>query len=483
MKNITLSVELGDKEVRIAILYSTIFGTKDKLTRVEFDRLLLPEGVIEQGIIKDPVSFISVIKDYKTKKLKTKNIVKTYIALPYHNGFLRSYTMPWVPEKDRLGAVRFLVQDDIPVLSSELIIDYQLISEDKAKKEMEVLVAGAKRQYIHQIAQAFESAGYRLCKITFSVLTVPKALKLHNNEEIVYLQTISLNAFQVTLYRGLIPLTTKTIAVSGILDSAQVSAEIARMLALYSGGNFGDLADRVVWFDNLVPKGIIDSLNEKGYAEYASQMSLGNLSQGFLDMVGGTSSQINTLSDFEGGWEKTLILLGNLLANRNTGDINLWKETLDQLKSRQARIAVAAVSLTVLGSMLWHYFNLRNHEAILLQELAKTQSQVQSSMSNLRAEQDLEKNWQLLIEKPTKIGETINQLANSAKAAGIRLEKIEYRTGQFFIRGIATKPSDLEELLRSLTSFGWSPVLTAYLQNEQQMISFALTSGSQARGR
>jgi len=96
----------------------------------------IEKGVIEGGEIKNFPAFVEVLS--KFRKEQDLNFVR--VALPEEKGFVFKTTLPRLNETDTLGALRFKIEENVPLPTNEAVFDFKEISESKNQREISVFV-------------------------------------------------------------------------------------------------------------------------------------------------------------------------------------------------------------------------------------------------------------------------------------------------------------------------------------------------------
>ena len=148
MRHDSVVFELTDGEIR-AFWFSVppFLRQGHRSSAVKFDRIPLTAGLIEQGNVRNENALITALLTYASQLPRNlyKNL-KVYLAIPLQQGFIRAYSLPWLERRDRKSAISLLVAEEIPIIRSDLLYDYQVISEEKPTSL--VVLLGATRQSI-----------------------------------------------------------------------------------------------------------------------------------------------------------------------------------------------------------------------------------------------------------------------------------------------------------------------------------------------
>ena len=146
MQKRSVVFELTDGEIR-AFWFSVHAFRKPghSSTEVKFDRIPIPVGVIQQGNVRNENVLFDILSTYSAQH--PGDTQKAYLAIPLQQGFIRSYTLPWIPKRDRKSAISLLVDEEISIARSDLLFDFLVLSEEK-HKSLQILL-GATRQSLY----------------------------------------------------------------------------------------------------------------------------------------------------------------------------------------------------------------------------------------------------------------------------------------------------------------------------------------------
>lgn len=129
-----------------------------------FNRIVVPDGVIENGEIKDKIGLQTVLKD----ALDTANpraIAKKQIAvsLPSRATFIHIFQLPLkLSPKDVRQAIGYEAENILPFKLEDLYWDYRVLSKEDPKKDhatQYILFAGIQKNIADEYADLFESIG------------------------------------------------------------------------------------------------------------------------------------------------------------------------------------------------------------------------------------------------------------------------------------------------------------------------------------
>jgi len=288
-----------------------------------------------------------ILTDYR-KSIGNK-IVPVYLLVPFYNGLIREFRLPWTGKKDRDAAVKYHIQYEVPVLADKLVYDY-LVTEEKPGDYLIIQVTAARRDVISAYAEIMEQTGYQVRGIEYSIWAKGEIFSAEENETAIWLQKQKAGIIEVDIYRGTVPEAVLFIPVTQI-DSARYG--------IYTG--FQDLQAPAEYL-------ISDNSSEADEATRSLTES-GLLSKYFTVPV---NDSILKDKSFE-----TYALLGEMKRVLEKRNINFLGFILRPLRIKMlTRIAAAFLGLSLICVFVFWYTNF-SEEKRIQQEIFVLQGDIQ----------------------------------------------------------------------------------------------------------
>jgi len=120
------------------------------------------------------------------------------IAIPGEHTFVRTITLPAMPETELKEAVRWEIKRQIPYAEEESVTDY--ISRESSEGHI-VTFAAAERKNILKYVQIFEGAGVKVAVVDIAPLALMRALNRQTPESFV-LADIGSSAIEIIIVRS-----------------------------------------------------------------------------------------------------------------------------------------------------------------------------------------------------------------------------------------------------------------------------------------
>ncbi|MEG1869701.1 MAG: pilus assembly protein PilM [Oscillospiraceae bacterium] len=163
-----ISFVVDSKEIRAVELC----GTPAAPTLSTFGGIALSEGMIVDGVIQNVPAVASRLTQLLNDcHFTAKNVI---IGVKNSNVLLRMATFPNLPLDKLKGAVAYQSQQFIPIPVSELILDFVVCGENTSSERpmLNVLLVGAKKNYINALIEAVDIAGLKIKEIDAAMLAV-----------------------------------------------------------------------------------------------------------------------------------------------------------------------------------------------------------------------------------------------------------------------------------------------------------------------
>lgn len=176
-KKNAFGIDISDLSVKIAKLEKT----GGSLVLTSYGREEIPPGIIKNGEIKNGDALVQVIgkaiEGVKGLSLRTLYCV---VSLPETESFIRVIQMPKMKESELGEALKWEIENHIPLSSDEVYFDWQLI-EDKANVDFSnVLVGALKKSLADSYLAVLKKAGLR--PAVFEIESIATARALVENE-------------------------------------------------------------------------------------------------------------------------------------------------------------------------------------------------------------------------------------------------------------------------------------------------------------
>lgn len=463
MRKRSVVFELTDGEIR-AFWFSAhpLRKPGHSSTAVKFDRIPISVGVIEQGNVRNEKVLIDSLSTYGAQH-PGKSMA--YLAIPLQQGFIRSYTLPWIAKRDRKSAISLLVDEEISIARSDLLFDFLVQSEEKPKY-IQVLLGATRQSLLDRYVFIFGRAGFKVTGVDFAFSILGQSLGFEPNEDILYLQGES-DAFQMALFRGEVPESVRSL--KGRAE--EWGDEIRRFLLYYRTQHPHLNLKRLVWNGDSMAEYLAQDLLTSNDVSVVEQAKLRNVPDSWRKVLEGNKG----LGEVAVGYGM------RIFAHRP--DLNLRRQpnTAQSIQRRYRGLALFIAALFIIGTISW--FSLYQMALPLQQEVQQLSRQGISIEAQSKHQADLESAWNKMKFTPERVGEGLAQIQAMQALQGVELkiEQVIYKQGSMSIRGSAKDARSVQILISTLRTLGWEqPALSSYKLTALNNVEFSLSAN---RGR
>lgn len=464
MRKRAVVFELTDGEIR-AFWFSVPPFRKQghSSTAVKFDRIPIPVGVIEQGNVRNENVLIDILLTYGAQHPGESQ--KAYLAIPLLQGFIRSYTLPWIPKRDRKSAISLLVDEEISIARSDLLFDFLVLSEEK-HKGIQILLGATRQSLLDRYVFIFGRAGFKVTGVNFAFSILGQSLGFEPNEDVLYLQGES-DSFQMALFRGAVPESVRSLNER----AEEWENEIRRFLLYYRTQHLDLNLKRLVWNGDSVAEFLAQGLLTSNHVSAVEQAKLRNVPDSWRKVLEGNK-----------GWGEVAVGYG-IRISAHRPELNLWRQPnkAQTVQRRYRGMALFIFALFIIGNMIW--FSLYQMALPLQQEVQQISRQGARIEAQAKHLEDLETAWNKAKIHADKIGDGLAQIQAMQASPGVELkiEQVIYKQGSMSLRGSAKDARSVQTLIRTLRTMGWEqPALSSYKLTSVNNVEFSLSA---KRGR
>lgn len=203
-------VDINNKDMKLL----QIEKHKGKHRITGWSKRLLPPGVVNDFQVKDRDKFVEILKSSlevnTARKIKGKSIV---LSVPEDKVFLRILDVPLIEDDDLPEAIKWGVEENIPIPIDEVYYDWQVVS--KGNKNMKVLVAASPTRVIDSLIESFEYAGLHTCILEADSMATGRSLLVNGENEPILVVDIGIEGTGYFIYHNGYPVFSSSGSVSG----------------------------------------------------------------------------------------------------------------------------------------------------------------------------------------------------------------------------------------------------------------------------
>jgi Tfp pilus assembly PilM family ATPase len=146
------ALTVSDSSVRFIDFKKTKYGFIVK----KYGHETLPEGVVSSGQIKDPKTLSTILNNFK----KTHKVKHTRSTLPEEKGYVFTAELPADSINDLHSSIEFILEENVPLLVSEVVFDYDVLKTGKRDDggNIRVSVSVVPIEAVNMYLEAFHKA-------------------------------------------------------------------------------------------------------------------------------------------------------------------------------------------------------------------------------------------------------------------------------------------------------------------------------------
>lgn len=172
-----LGLDIGTELIKYVQLKN-----KGKLTKlIGYGKIEIPDNILVEGIISEPEKLAKIIKENLNNppwgKITAEKVIS---SLPESKLFTRTIELPPISDKEIEEAINFEIDQSIPASSSDLYIDWQIVSENE--KNINVLFAAAPRAIVDSYIHLFNLIDLEPISLEISLSAISEALISERNK-------------------------------------------------------------------------------------------------------------------------------------------------------------------------------------------------------------------------------------------------------------------------------------------------------------
>lgn len=153
---VAIGLDIGTATVKVSEI--NISRREPVLTNLAVG--MLPEGTVREGEIVDSAAVSASIRElWKTAGIRKKKVI---LGIANQKVIVRPMDLPYMEEEELENAVRYQVQEFIPIPIDDAIIDYEVVDEfltGEDERMQTILLAAAHRDMISQFVDTVTNAG------------------------------------------------------------------------------------------------------------------------------------------------------------------------------------------------------------------------------------------------------------------------------------------------------------------------------------
>ncbi len=168
-----IGLDIGTSVVRAVELS---YG-RSGITLERFGQVVLPEGVIQDGEVVDPVPVVRCLRQlWSATGFSHKKVV---LGVANQRVIVRQLELPWLPQNELRASLPFQVQDFLPMPAEQAVLDFfplEELTDSAGVRTLKGLLVAAARDTVLANVQAAERSGLTVSAVDLTSFAVLRAL-------------------------------------------------------------------------------------------------------------------------------------------------------------------------------------------------------------------------------------------------------------------------------------------------------------------
>lgn len=175
-KNHLIGLDIGSKTIKLCEAFT---ARKSGYSLNKFGMIDIPNGAIEDGVIKDPDTVSQAIRAlFKAQKVKERNVA---VSIGGYSVIVKKIMVQTMTDAELQETIQFEAEQYIPFDINDVNLDFQILGESTiSANRLDVVLVAAKKELVDEYVNLIELSGLRPCIIDID------AFALQNIYEVNY---------------------------------------------------------------------------------------------------------------------------------------------------------------------------------------------------------------------------------------------------------------------------------------------------------
>lgn len=313
----TVGLDISDRSLR----FMEFFETHRGLVMRRYGSSEIPQGVIEDGEIKNPDALRKILATLSKKH----GIRFANVSLPEQHAYLLKIAVPKMKRSEIRGSIELQLEEHVPISAREAVFDYDILRYPEGDGMIELALAVLPRAITESYAQAFSGTGITPLAFEVEAESMARAVIPRGDMRTFMVMDFGKTRTGISIISSGAVAFTSTVSIGGsVLTSAiekqfGVSAEEAEKIKREQG--FSKRKDTQGTFLALMSTVAIlrDEIN-KHYTYWHTHAATDGTKRPTIEKVllCGGDANLAGLTDYLSAGLKTEVELANTMVNVNT---------------------------------------------------------------------------------------------------------------------------------------------------------------------
>ena len=198
-KNHLVGLDIGSKTIKLCEVFETRNNT---FVLKKFGMITIPNGAIEDGVIKDPETVSAAIRElFNAQKVKEKKVA---VSIGGYSVIVKKIQIQNMTDAELQETIQFEAEQYIPFDINDVHLDFQILGESLlAANKLDVILVAAKKELVDEYVNLIELSGLRPCVVDVDAFALQNIFEANydTKEEVVALIDIGAGKTSLNIVR------------------------------------------------------------------------------------------------------------------------------------------------------------------------------------------------------------------------------------------------------------------------------------------
>ena len=198
-KNHLVGLDIGSKTIKLCEVFET---RKSGFVLNKFGMITIPNGAIEDGVIKDSETVSQAIRElFNAQKVREKNVA---VSIGGYSVIVKKIQVQSMTDAELQETIQFEAEQYIPFDINDVNLDFQILGESPlAANKLDVILVAAKKELVDEYVNLIELSGLRPCVVDIDAFALQNIYEANydTKEDVVALIDIGAGKTSLNIVR------------------------------------------------------------------------------------------------------------------------------------------------------------------------------------------------------------------------------------------------------------------------------------------
>jgi type IV pilus assembly protein PilM len=198
-KNHLVGLDIGSKAIKLCEVSET---RKNGFVLNKFGMVTLPNGVIEDGVIKDSETVSQHIRElFRAQNVREKNVA---VSIGGYSVIVKKIQVQSMTDAELHETIQFEAEQYIPFDINDVNLDFQILGESLlVANKLDVILVAAKKELVDEYVSLIELSGLRPCVVDIDAFALQNIYEANydTKEDVVALIDIGAGKTSLNIVR------------------------------------------------------------------------------------------------------------------------------------------------------------------------------------------------------------------------------------------------------------------------------------------